>query len=100
MVVNAASRFQSPLVPDRVTVHKNPALLVGHCIGEMRAVTARSGSDGAGIDAGCVLVVQHDNIEPLLTRYWTQPPSPEIGDPFHYDAFIQKLCLEFTARCA
>ncbi len=98
MVINAAPRFQSPLIPDRVTVHKNPSLLVAHCMGEMRAVTARGGPEGTGVDAGCALVVVHDNIDPRLTRYSTQARAPQIGDPLHYDAFIQKLCLEFTAR--
>lgn len=43
MVINAAPRFQSPLVPGRVTEHKNPASLVAHCMSEMRAVTTRGG---------------------------------------------------------
>lgn len=98
MVLNAAPRFQSPLVRDRVTTHKNPTLLVAHCMSEMRAVTARGGVEGHGIDAGCALVVVHDNIDPELTRYWTQVPAPQVGDPLHYDAFVQKLCAEYGAR--
>jgi hypothetical protein len=100
MVINAAPRFQSPLIPDRVTLHRNPSSLVAHCMGEIRAVTTRGGSEGAGIDAGCAIVVVHDNIDSGLTRYWTQEPAPQIGDPLHYDAFIQKLCAEFTTRFA
>lgn len=98
MVINAAPRFQSPLIPDRVTVHKNPSSLVAHCMNELRAVTTRGGLGGAGTDAGCAIVVSHDNIDPTLTRFWTQAPAPQIGDPLHYDAFIQKLCSEFTTR--
>ncbi|MGH7424921.1 MAG: hypothetical protein ACREJP_01985, partial [Candidatus Methylomirabilales bacterium] len=98
MVINAAPRFQSPLVLDRVTEHKNPTALVAHCMNEMRAVTTRSEVEGRGIDAGCVLVVVHDNIDPAPTRYWTQQPAPQVGDPLHYDAFIQKLCFEYVFR--
>lgn len=98
MVINAAPRFQSPLVPDRVTVHKNPASLVAHCMNEMRAVSVRGGVEGRGIDAGCALVVEHDNIDSNLTRYSTQQPAPQVGDPLHYDAFIQKLCSEYGSR--
>lgn len=100
MVINAAARFQSPLVPHRVTVHRNPSALVTHCMNEMRAVTARGGIEGRGIDAGCALIVVHDNIDPTLTAYSTQPPAPKVGDPLHYDAFIQRLCSEYAARFA
>jgi hypothetical protein len=99
MVINAAPRFQSPLV-SHVTVHKNPNALVTHCMSEMRAVTSRSGVEGRGIDAGCAIVVSHDNIENRATRYVTGPPAPQIGDPLNYDAFIQKICSEYARRFA
>jgi hypothetical protein len=99
MVINAAPRFQSPLVP-HVTIHKNPTALVGHCMNEMRAVTSRGGVEGRGIDAGCAIVVSHDNIENASTHYVTSLPAPQIGDPLHYDAFIQKVCSEYAGRFA
>jgi hypothetical protein len=95
MVVNAAPRFQSPLV-SHVTVHKNPSALVTHCMNEMRAITSRGGVEGRGIDAGCV--VSHDNIDNAPTHYITSPPAPQIGDPLQYDAFIQKVCSEYPRR--
>lgn len=97
MVMNAAPRFKSPLVP-HVTVHKNPSALVGHCMNEMRAVTSRRGLQGVGVDAACAIVVSHDNIDNRRTRYITASPAPRIGDPLHYDAFIQKICSEYTRR--
>jgi hypothetical protein len=97
MVINAAPRFQSPLI-SHVTVHKNPTALVRHCMNEMRAVTSRGGVDGRGIDAGCAIVVSHDNIDNASTSYVTSPPAPQIGDPLHYDAFIQKVCSEYAHR--
>lgn len=97
MVINAAPRFQSPLV-SHVTVHKNPTALVAHCMNEMRAVTSRGGVEGRGVDAGCAIVVSHDNIDNASTHYVRTPPAPQIGDPLHYDAFIQKVCSEY-ARC-
>jgi hypothetical protein len=99
MVINAAPRFQSPLVPN-VTVHRNPPALVAHCMNEMRAVTSRGGVEGRGIDAGCAIVVSHDNIENASTLYVTSLPAPQIGDPLHYDAFIQKVCSEYAGRFA
>ncbi len=97
MVINAAPRFQSPLV-SHMTIHKNPTDLVAHCMSEMRAVTSRGGTEGRGIDAGCAVVVSHDNIANPSTKYVTSAPAPQIGDPLHYDAFIQKLCSEYGRR--
>lgn len=99
MVINAAPRFQSPLV-SHVTVHKNPTALVAHCMNEMRAVSSRGGLEGRGVDAGCAIVVSHDNIENSLTHFITTSPAPQIGDPLHYDAFIQKVCSEYAQRFA
>lgn len=67
---------------------------------EMRAVASRGGPEGRGIDAGCVIVVSHDNIDSASTHYVTAPPAPQIGDPLHYDAFIQKVCSKYTRRFA
>lgn len=97
MVINAAPRFQSPLV-SHVTVHGNPNAIVRHCMNEMRAVTSRGGLEGRGIDAGCAMVVSHDNMDNASTHYVTLPPAPQIGDPLHYDAFIQKVCSEYARR--
>jgi len=97
MMINAAPRFQSPLV-GHLTVHRKPSELVRHCMNEMRAVTTRRGLDGYGVDAACAIVVSHDNVDSTLTRYLTEPPTPQIGDPLHYDAFIQRVCAEYTHR--
>lgn len=99
MVINAAPQFQSPLV-SHVTAHRNPKALVAHCMNEMRAVTSRGSVDDRGIDAGCAIVVSHDNIDSGLTRFVTTPPAPQIGDPLQYDAFIQKICSEYAHRFA
>jgi hypothetical protein len=99
MIINAAPSFQSPLV-GHLTVHRHPNELVGHCMNEMRAVTNRRGLEGNGVDAACAIVVAHDNVDSALTRYVTAPPAPQIGDPLHYDAFVQRVCAEYTHRFA
>lgn len=97
MVVNAASTFKSPLKRD-VTVHKDPPGLVEHCISEMRNVSVRAGPDNHGLDAAAVLVVRLDNTNLLETDYVLDPPAPAVGDPLHYDAFVQRLCAVYTER--
>lgn len=97
MVINAAPRFQSPLV-DHVTVHSDPSSLVAHCMQEMRAVGSRGGPGGVGVDAACAIVVSHDNIDNATTHFITSPPAPQIGDPLHYDAFVQRVCSQYVER--
>jgi hypothetical protein len=97
LVVNQAATFKSPLRPS-ITQHRNPRALVEHCIREMRSVTSRSGLQGEGLEAKTVLVVNMDNQNLAQTRYVSTAPAPNVGDPLHYDAFLQSLCSLYTQR--
>lgn len=99
LVVNIAPRFRSPLcVAGVVTTHGNPVALVQHCVNEANAISMRGGPAGYGLDAKCVIVVDMDNMNLAATSYRQSPPAPPVGHPMHYDAFIQRLCSEYTAR--
>jgi|WetSurMetagenome_2_1015567.scaffolds.fasta_scaffold56060_3 hypothetical protein len=97
LVVNQAATFKSPLRPE-VTAHREPKELVKHCIHEMRSVTTRPGLQGEGLEAKTVLVVDMDNQDLGATHFVNQPPAPTIGDPLHYDAFIQSIASLYVAR--
>jgi hypothetical protein len=97
LLVNVAERFKSPLRPE-VSAHRHAAAKVEHCINEANAISVRGGPTGYGLDAKCVVVVDMDNVNLATTAYRTTPPAPQIGHPLHYDAFIQRLCSEFTRR--
>ena len=97
MVVNAASTFKSPLRPE-ATAHKDPPGLVAHCIREMRNISMRTDPTGHGLDAAAVLVVSMDNAHLRDTEYVTSAPAPAVGDPLHYDAFVQRLCAVYAER--
>ena len=97
MVVNAAPHFKSPLRPD-VTAHKDPAELVEHCVREMRNISMRPNPAGHGLEASAVLVVSMDNVDLQSTDSVVTAPAPLIGDPLHYDAFLQRLCTTYTER--
>lgn len=97
LVVNAAERFQSPL-RQGVTQHRNPRKLVEHCINELRSVAVRGGRTGYGLEARCAIVVKADNIDASMVSFVTEPPAPAVGDPLHYDAFIQAICAHYTER--
>lgn len=96
LIVNAADRFKSPLRAT-VTTHRDPAMLVSHCIAELRAVGIRSGIDAVGLDASTAIVVDFDNQNLAAARYATGRSVPRVGDPLHYDAFIQRICALYTA---
>jgi len=97
MVVNASPTFRSPLRPE-ITQHRNVQALVTHCLREMRNVSMRTGPGGDGLDAKAAIVVSLDNVDWPATSYLSVAPAPTVGDPMHYDAFIQKLCGEYRAH--
>ena len=97
MIVNAAPTFKSPLRSE-VTVHKGPMVLVEHCIREMRNLSMRPGPTGHGLDTATILVVNMDNVNLEETEYVVAVPAPLVGDPLHYDAFVQRLCAAYTER--
>jgi len=96
-VINAASAFRSPLRSE-TTTHRNPRALVEHCIDQLRAVASRAGTVGSGLDARCAIVVSANNVNLTASAFVTTPPAPQIGDPLHYDAFIQAICAAYSAR--
>ena len=64
----------------------------------IRGVVVRSGPTGNGLDAKTGIVVDMDNMNLATTRYHEAAPAPKVGDPMHYDAFIQRLCSEYASR--
>jgi hypothetical protein len=99
LVLNGSARFRSPL-RSATSVHKEPAKLVQHCIAQMRSVSMRSAPGAAGLDAKCAIVVDFDNENLAAARFLDAPPAPAVGDPLHYDAFIQTLCDLYAERFA
>jgi hypothetical protein len=97
LVINAAETFQSPLRP-QITVHRDSAALVTHCVSELRAVSSRGGPKGYGLDAKCAIVVSVDNVDRPSAKFMALAPAPALGDPLHYDAFIRTVCDQYTRR--
>ncbi|MFW6107284.1 MAG: hypothetical protein ACOC8A_01190 [bacterium] len=97
LVVNQAETLKSPLRP-RPTVHRDPKALVEHCIMQMRSITSRPGLHGEGLEAKAVLVVDVDNQDLSSARFVCRPPAPSVGDPLHYDAFLQAVAGFYVDR--
>ena len=97
LLVNASPTFQSPLRPE-TTEHKRPHSLVRRCVDVMRTVPIRGGPDERGLDANTVLVVSMDNINLETTAFVDRQPAPTVGDPLHYDSFIQRICNDYRTR--
>ena len=97
IVMNAAPSFKSPLRP-ATTQHNEPRTLVEHCVNELRNVGTRRRPAGHGLDAKSALVVSMDNLDLESTVFLADDPAPTVGDPLHYDSFIQRLCDEYELR--
>lgn len=97
LVVNAAEVFKSPL-RTAPTIHRNVGRLVDHCVSELRSVAVRGGAKGYGLEARCAIIVHVDNLDHSLSGYVTDAGAPQIGDPLHYDAFIQAICRAYSER--
>lgn len=95
LIINASPTFTSPLRSE-ATIHRQPVRLVKHCVGEMTAVAVRSRIGDVGLDAKGIIVVSLDTSVPEHTTFVTMPPAPGVGNPMHYDAFIQTICNRFT----
>ena len=65
---------------------------------KMRAVATRSSPERTGLDAKAAVVLSMDNVHLADTRYVTTSPAPAVGDPMHYDAFIQAICNAYSDR--
>jgi hypothetical protein len=96
-VVNVAPRFRSPLRPD-VSIHRNVRTLVEGTLSLLRQLPSRSSAVEAGLEANGAVMVEHDNIDPRGTQLITASPAPGIGDPLHYETFIQRICDRYTQR--
>ena len=95
--MNGSSTFKSPLRQE-VTQHRDPKALLGHCIDQMRAVSQRTDSTESGLEAKAVVAVDLDNVNLDRASLYTSPPAPQVGDPLHYDAFIERLCTLYMER--
>ncbi len=98
LIINASETFRSPLRGGTITTHPKIADKVQHCMNEVRAISVRGGPSGFGLDAKTAILVSMDNVNLAGTSYFTTPPAPQVGDPLHYDSFIQRICSEYRHR--
>lgn len=105
--------FSSPLRgPDDITHHDDIGRIGKETVELYRNLPLRNEpSDGPGMEAVCVIVVEHDNLakhpglpynapRPAPTRLVTRPPAPQPGDPLSYETFVHRLCRAYRERWA
>jgi len=117
LLINAAEYFYSPLrKADDITHHGGPKLSAREVAAEsvklFRTIGLRnSAQDPPGLEAIAVLVIEHDNLhvhperqghkaKHRPTRVLQTAPAPQVGDPLHYQTFIQRICSQFVTRFA
>lgn len=110
VVINAAQIFWSPTRrEDDVTEHRNVPKLVRDTIDVFRSAPLRDRATGApGLEAMCVIVVEHDNLgkNPNLpvginsnpSVLVTDPPAPDVSDPLSYASMIYRTCDAYKDR--
>ena len=111
---NAADRFYSPLrKADDITTHATSKAtarqIAGNAVSIFGSIHLRTSvSDVPGMEAVGVVVVEHDNLgihpDPSYrassqqTRAAPVPPNLPVGDPFHYETMIQRICNAYATR--
>ena len=111
IVVNVSTVYWSPTrAPGDITYHANIDELGRQTVELYRSLPLRhTPADGPGLEAACVLVVDHDNLvknvklppnapDPVETTLVTGAPAPQIGDPLHYATMIQRICRAYRDR--
>ena len=61
-------------------------------------MTERPDLHSAGLEAKCAIVVALDNVDHPAAAYFSGSGTPALGDPLHYDHFIQTICARFSER--
>jgi hypothetical protein len=101
VVVNAASRFASPLRQEALPAelvfssHRQPAV-THDMVHHLRGLTRRTGVGEVGFDAFATIVVDCDNVGPCTLHAGT--PAPQPGDPDDYRTFLRKVAELYTER--
>jgi hypothetical protein len=113
VTVNVAPLFWSPLRdPNDVTAHNNIGDLGATTVSLFRGLPLRHrASDGPGLEAVSVLVIDYDNLArnpappagaptPRPPALVTHAPAPQVGDPMHYATMIRRICTAYRERWA
>jgi hypothetical protein len=111
VVVNVSEVFWSPTRDTGdITIHRHLARLGHDTVELFRNIPLRNSvTDRPGMEAQCVIVVDHDNISqnpapppgaPISreTRLVTGPPAPPPGDPLSYSALVHRICSAYGER--
>ena len=88
IMVNMAATFRSP-TRQGPSKHRQPAV-TEQVIAKVKQLPRRSGPKEDGFDAVAIVVVKCQNDETPVTLV-TEPPAPQPGDIYHYDAMVQRL---------
>jgi hypothetical protein len=111
VVVNVADTYWSPTRDEKdVTVHRDIESVASETVELFRNIPIRNvPSDGDGMEAMGVLVVDHDNLgknpNPPASAPTGEPatlvtakPAPSAGDPLNYSTMIYRLCRSYEDR--
>lgn len=91
VTVNISEKFKSPLRPN-ITEHRNIRRLVDETIQIFREIPRAQTKEGdKGIEAICVIVVNHSNIRGEHTILIKDSPAPQKKDMVNYQEFLRMI---------
>ncbi len=103
-LINVADSFVSPLRnpwsigthPTVINAHNQPKDAAG-AIAKISQLPRRSSTGERGFDAVGAVVIDCKN-DGSLVRLVASQPSPQKGEAFHYDSFIERIDTIYAAR--
>lgn len=99
VAINMSSHFRSPLRTEELE-HRNIERIVASTIPLFKEILRDERSGRPGLEAIGVSVVDYSNHLGSECKLIEDPPAPDFSSPLHYQAFLSKICREFTNRFA
>ncbi len=99
VVINMSTHFRSPLRNEE-TEHRNIERIVAETIPLFQEILKDEQSGRPGLDAVGVSVVDYSNAPGSECKLIEGSPAPDLSSPLHYQAFLSRICRDFTARFA
>ncbi len=97
LVINISDRFKSPLRQGTLG-HHNISSIVKETVSMFKSLPMRSKTEGEGLEALGIIIVDFDNIDFQSGKLFSRSPAPQVGDPTHYDGFIRQICNRYCER--
>lgn len=99
VVINMSAHFRSPLRTEE-SEHRNIGRIVSETIPLFQEILKDEQSGRPGLDAIGISVVDYSNLPGSECKLVESSPAPAPSNPLYYQAFLSRICRDFTTRFA